>query len=113
MGRTVTILDVLDNYLTSSRATDFSSLTGRQLWRLGEEVRVFAENYQHLSADVARMPVYLEGWPSANFFLSDQGQLVLSTLLYSGRSTPKTRYPTGSQPSAIATNTSRAADRVI
>lgn len=60
-------------------------MPGRQLRQLGEEVQRFATSYEPAIADVKRVPIYIGGWPSANFFLADEGQLVMSTLLYSGQ----------------------------
>jgi hypothetical protein len=47
-------------------------------------VQRFAASYEPPPLDELKFPVYLGGWPSANFF-ADQGLLVLSTLLYSGQ----------------------------
>jgi hypothetical protein len=80
-----TILDVIDNFFTIRRARDILTLPGRELWQLGKEVQRFAASYEPSPLDERRFPVYLGGWPSANFFAADQGQLVLSTLLYSGQ----------------------------
>lgn len=80
-----TILDVVDNFLVKHRAVDFNNLPGRVLWQFGEEVRRFAAAYEAPVADTARVPLYIGGWPSANFYHADQGELVLSTLLYSGQ----------------------------
>ena len=60
-------------------------MPGCQLWQFAEEVQRFASSYEPPVADVKRVPIYIGGWPSANFFLADEGQLVMSTLLYSGQ----------------------------
>ena len=80
-----TILDVLDNYLIGRRASAVDGLSGRDLWRLGEEVQRFAATYDPPKLEVRKFPAYLGGWPSANFFVTDQSQLVLSSLLYCGQ----------------------------
>src|ERR1700683_5104758 len=68
-----------------AREPELRSLSGRDLWRLGEEVQRFSGNYTPPRLDEKLYPIYLGGWPSANFFAADQGQFVLSTLLYSGQ----------------------------
>lgn len=80
-----TILDVLDNYLSASGASVVDRLSGRALWRLGEEVQRFAASYEPPRAEAGNFPIYIGGWPSANFFFADQGELVLSSLLYCGQ----------------------------
>jgi len=81
----VSILDVLDNFLSIRGGRDVIDLSGREIWQLGEEVRRFASSYSPPPFDTARYPMYLGGWPSANFFVADQGQLMLSSLLYAGQ----------------------------
>lgn len=85
MERPVTVLDVLDNFLAVSPTREFARMSGHQLRDLGREVRRFAATYEPAPAVSNRVPVYLGGWPSANFFFADQGQLVLSALLYTGQ----------------------------
>ncbi|MEV1288739.1 hypothetical protein [Micromonospora sp. NPDC049679] len=69
-----TILDVLDNYLTERRASAVDGISGRDLWRLGEEVQRFAATYEPPMLEARKFSMYLGGWPSANFFVADQGQ---------------------------------------
>lgn len=82
----VTILDVLDNFL-SSRATssrNIARIPGKALYELGEEVRRFAREYSPTSPGEGLQPAYLGGWPSANFWDSQSGDLAMASLLYSG-----------------------------
>src|SRR5262245_36878350 len=60
-------------------------MPGRDLWHLGDEVRRFARSYTPPKLETAKFPIYLGGWPSANFFAADNGQLILSSLLYCGQ----------------------------
>lgn len=76
-------LDVIDNYLTPRGEADFSSLPGRDLDHFGERVREFSAAHEP-EIDSELHPIYLGGWPSANFALIG-GDLVLSSLLYSGQ----------------------------
>jgi hypothetical protein len=71
--------------LRVAREPMVDALPGRDLWRLGEEVQRFAASYEPPVLDTRRFPIYLGGWPSASFFVADQGQLVLSSLLYCGQ----------------------------
>ncbi len=80
-----TILDVLDNFQTAHGAEAIRRTSGRDIWPLGEEVRRFSESYTPPLLDISKYPIYLGGWPSASFFMADQGELVLSSLLYSGQ----------------------------
>jgi hypothetical protein len=81
----VTILDVINNFFTIHQDQDIANLPGKDLWRFGEEVQRFSASYDPPALDDKTFPIYLGGWPSANFFAADQGPLVLSTLLYSGQ----------------------------
>lgn len=83
----VTILDVLDNFITSrsSPEQDLRRMPGKALFELGEEVRRFSKEYVPLSPRADLHPVYLGGWPSANFWDSQNGSLAMSSLLYSGQ----------------------------
>lgn len=80
----VTSLDVIDNFSTV-RGKKVWELPGRELWELGNEIRRFAESYTPASVEERSHPVYVGGWPSANFWLAGHSELVMSTLLYSGQ----------------------------
>jgi hypothetical protein len=80
-----TILDVVDNFFTLRQQQDFTNLPGRDLVLFEEEVRRFAASYSSPMLDSNRYPIYLGGWPSANFFAASHSQMILSTLLYSGQ----------------------------
>src|SRR5215204_1467248 len=81
----ISVLDVVENYLTVGHGREVIDLTGRELWDLGTEVQRFSNSYTPPQFIDSSYPLYLGGWPSANFFLADQGQFVLSTLLYAGQ----------------------------
>lgn len=76
-------LDVIDNYLTAREDADFSTVPGRDIEEFGERVREFAVSHTPMIQQDAH-PIYLGGWPSANFALLG-GDLILSSLLYSGQ----------------------------
>ncbi|WP_270365748.1 hypothetical protein [Microbacterium algeriense] len=76
-------IDVIDAYLTGRPDTDFSTVTGRDLESFGERVREFSA-HQTPEIDADQHPIYLGGWPSANFALLG-GDMILSSLLYSGQ----------------------------
>ncbi len=69
----MTILDVLDNFLAINSVKDFARMSGTQLRDLGTEVQRFATTYEPGAAATEKMPLYLGGWPSANFFHASQG----------------------------------------
>jgi hypothetical protein len=81
----VTILDVIDNFFATNRVEDLATVPGKVLDEFGAEVRRFAEAYEPPLLDQGLYPTYLGGWPSANFWNSLNGVLVMSTLLYSGQ----------------------------
>jgi len=60
-------------------------MPGRVLYQLGEEVRRFAADYTPPGPDAELHPCYIGGWPSANFWDSQNGSLAMASLLYSGR----------------------------
>ncbi len=82
-GRVLSTLDVIENYLTDREDQDFSTLRGRDIDEFGERVREFSAAHEP-AIDRALHPVYLGGWPSANFALLG-GDLILTSLLYSGQ----------------------------
>ena len=80
----ITILDVIDNFSTAAGSTRLPELPGKSLAAFGEEVRRFTSADQVPQLDQTQHPVYLGGWPSANFG-TVSGDLLLSSLLYSGQ----------------------------
>jgi hypothetical protein len=81
----VTILGVLDNFFPRVQDVDFTTIPGTDLYRLGEEVRRFAAAYEPPAPHPDTYTIYLGGWPSANFWYSTPGELVMSSLLYAGQ----------------------------
>lgn len=79
----VTILTVLDNFLAMGKERDFSRMRGRDLYELGDRVREFSASYSPV-LDESKRPIYLGGWPSANFLFVD-GQISMTALLYAGQ----------------------------
>jgi hypothetical protein len=79
-----TILDVLDNFFTGYVDSDLGRMPGKTLFQLGEEVRRFTDSYNTSALDTDLHPVYLGGWPSANFGQVN-GEMLMSSLLYSGQ----------------------------
>jgi hypothetical protein len=80
-----TILDVVDNYMTSLRAESIERMPGADLWRMHEVVCSYVDTFQPPELDSRRFPVYLGGWPSANVHDAEKSELMLSTLLYAGQ----------------------------
>lgn len=60
-------------------------MPGKALFELGEEVRRFARDYVPPSPASDLHPVYLGGWPSANFWDGQNGSLAMTSLLYAGQ----------------------------
>ena len=83
----LTILDVLDNFISSrpSEERDLRNMPGKILYQLGEEVRRFARDYTPPTPSKGLHPSYLGGWPSANFWDSQNGSLAMTSLLFSGQ----------------------------
>lgn len=84
-----TILDVIDNFFTTNRVEDITTVPGSVLHEFGDEVRRFAGSYEPPALDQGLHPTYLGGWPSANIWDSLHGDLVMTTLLYSGQALAK------------------------
>lgn len=82
---TVTSLDLIQNFMAANRLSRIEHATGLQLWQLGEEVRRFADSYVPPAAERGSHPLYVGGWPSANFWNAAGGPLIASTLLFSGQ----------------------------
>ncbi|MFZ8756936.1 hypothetical protein ACO03V_05885 [Microbacterium sp. HMH0099] len=76
-------LDVIDAFLTVRGETNFATVPGRELDEFGERVREFSSAHTP-ALDPNAHPIYLGGWPSANFALLG-GDMILSSLLYSGQ----------------------------
>lgn len=81
----MTILDVLDNFLSLEKETDFLKISGNNLYNLGEEVRRFSDSYTLPKCSNELHPIYLGGWPSANFWNAYENKYIFSSLLYSGQ----------------------------
>lgn len=79
-----TILDVVDNFTTAAGVGDFATLPGTRLRDFGEEVRRYIHAVEVPAMDQSQHPIYLGGWPSANFGTVN-GAMLLSSLLYSGQ----------------------------
>lgn len=77
------ILDLIDSFLATRGEKDFAAIPGRSIHEFGELVRAFAGTTSP-ALDPARHPIYIGGWPSANFWLVS-GDTILSSLLYSGQ----------------------------
>ena len=75
-----TILDVLDNFVGHSQR-DLATAPGIDLADLGNRVREFSEAASDPDTSDDIDPLYLGGWPSANFWAVG-GDLLLSSLLY-------------------------------
>ncbi len=84
MGIT-TVLDVIENYFSMQDDHNLATIPGKALYAFGEEVRRFSGSYCLPPIDQSQHPIYLGGWPSANFWNSQEGQLVMTSLLYSGQ----------------------------
>lgn len=82
-GPMLSTLNVIDAYMTGREDADFSTVSGRDIEQFGERVREFSAA-QEPKIDKDLHPIYLGGWPSANFALLN-GDLILSSLLYSGQ----------------------------
>lgn len=76
-------IDVIDAYLTGRDDADFTTVAGRDLESFGERVREFSTHHTP-DIDQRNHPIYLGGWPSANFALLG-GDMILTSLLYSGQ----------------------------
>jgi hypothetical protein len=81
----VSTIDVVENFMTANRLTSITEATGLQLWELGEEVRLFAQSYDPPPVEASSHPIYIGGWPSANFWNAYGGPLVSTSLLFAGQ----------------------------
>ena len=79
-----TILDVIDNF-TTSKGRQLHELPGTALWELGALVNQYADAVEPPLLRSDSHPIYLGGWPSANFWVAAHGPMVLSSLLYCGQ----------------------------
>lgn len=76
-------LDLVDEFLLLRSDDGFSTVPGRNIHEFGKSVREYSQTAEP-QLDSARHPVYIGGWPSANFWFVN-GDLILSSLLYSGQ----------------------------
>ncbi|MEI6832153.1 MAG: SEC-C domain-containing protein [Candidatus Omnitrophota bacterium] len=81
----ITIFDVIDNFFYKEADKNILTMPGRALYSFGEEVRKYAQSFCFPQVDRSQYPIYIGGWPSANFWDSQNGSLVMSSLLYSGQ----------------------------
>lgn len=83
-GCTVTsVMDVIDEFLLVRSDVDFAVMPGSSINELGERVRAYSAD-AIIKVDQSKHPVYIGGWPSANFWFVN-GDMILSSLLYSGQ----------------------------
>ena len=75
-----TTLEVLDGFFALHGGTDFNKVPGYVLHEFGETVRAAAQDAAS-GVRPDRHPIYIGGWPSANFGLV-HGDLIFSSLLY-------------------------------
>lgn len=73
-------LDILDAFFALRPDQDFSTVPGRVIHDLGEEIRRASGSTTPFEP-AGKNPIYIGGWPSANFGLV-RGDLLLSSLLY-------------------------------
>ena len=85
MNNLITVLDVLDNFLDTQKEKNILKISGTELYNLGEEVRKFSNTYQLPTVNEYQNPIYLGGWPSANFWHALNSELLMTCLLYSGQ----------------------------
>ncbi len=80
------VLDVFDSFFRLRPDKDPLTVPGRILYEFGDAVRAFAAGSTVTAAppSAAHRRVYLGGWPSASFW-AVHGDLILSSLLYSGQ----------------------------
>ncbi|OEI68067.1 hypothetical protein Cus16_2158 [Curtobacterium sp. ER1/6] len=79
-ARMSSTLEILDDFFALRNDEDFSRVPGRTIREFGSQVLTGSQaDPAHLSPD--RQPVYIGGWPSANFGLV-HGDLLLTSLLY-------------------------------
>jgi hypothetical protein len=79
----ISTLDVVDRFLLLRSNEDFSTLPGTAIHEFGERVREYSANATP-NLDATKHPIYIGGWPSANFWFVN-GDMILSSLLYSGQ----------------------------
>jgi hypothetical protein len=81
----ITIFDVIDNFFYKESDKNILTMPGKVLYSFGEEIRKYAQGFCLPQVDQSQYPIYIGGWPSANFWDSQNGSLVMSCLLYSGQ----------------------------
>lgn len=79
----ISTLDVVDRFLLLRSSEDFSKLPGTAIHEFGERVRDYSAKATP-KLDATKHPIYIGGWPSANFWFVN-GDMILSSLLYSGQ----------------------------
>ncbi|WP_420366963.1 YecA family protein [Curtobacterium sp. L1-20] len=73
-------LEIIDDFFALRNAEDFSQVPGRSIREFGSQILTSSRDVPaHLTPE--RQPVYVGGWPSANFGLV-HGDLLLTSLLY-------------------------------
>lgn len=80
-----TIIDVIENFCAAHAIEDFDTVAGTTIVAFGEEVQRFAASYQPPTTEDSQHPLYIGGWPSANFYHAAHGSLLSSALLYCGQ----------------------------
>jgi hypothetical protein len=75
-----TTLELLDGFFALHGGMDFNTIPGHVLHEFGETVRAAAQGAAP-GVRPDRYPIYIGGWPSANFGLV-HGDLIFSSLLY-------------------------------
>lgn len=81
----ITIIDVIENFFNYQTDKDLLTIPGKLLFEFGEEVRRFAADFNLPQVKKMLHPIYIGGWPSANFWDINQNRYIYSSLLYSGQ----------------------------
>ena len=81
-----TIIDVIENFFgEKADKIDYLSVKGIDLYRFGEEVRRYSAAVDSPKIEDISHPSYIGGWPSANFWDGNLGDLTLTSILFSGQ----------------------------
>jgi hypothetical protein len=81
----ITIIDVIENFFKYQTDKNLLTIPGKLLFDFGEEVRRFAADFNLPQVKENLHPIYIGGWPSANFWDINQSRYIYSSLLYSGQ----------------------------
>ncbi|MBO1224631.1 MAG: hypothetical protein JYX80_09375 [Candidatus Scalindua sediminis] len=81
----ITIVDVIENYFNYQDDKNLLTIPGRRLFDFGEEVRRYASSFTLPKVSTNLHPIYLGGWPSSNFWDTNQNKYIYSSLLYAGQ----------------------------